>query len=206
MCWRTAIAINSIMMREENYTNLIEQTKESFRSDQPMFAPPMSIQLRKAVRSRRKDNGLRPLVGQLLNHRLPVWQAAASVAALFFLALLGWGREESQAPTVYVYLTDTVYKMIPAPVVVPDWSDTVARVLPVSNLDASLHSEKSISRTNMSLSISGTPHSLATTLDTGNLIAFDSSLMRPLELLINHPIRSPDTSLKLRSDSFLQIQ
>lgn len=198
------------MMREEKYTELITRTKASFRADQPVFAPPMSSQLRGAVRQRKKDNGLRPFLNDVMAYRIPVWQAASCVAGLFFLILFGLGREGTQPPTVYVYLTDTIYKMVPAPVIEPDWSDTVARVIPTSSLDASLHQERqTITKKDASSYLAFTAPHLSTTthLDTGNLIAYDSSLMRPADYLINHHILHPPDlqSIEYLKDSFQQV-
>ena len=53
----------------------------------------------------------------MLNYRLPVWQAAASVAVIlgFFLALGNTPLSNVKTEKVYVYVTDTIYKEVSLP-------------------------------------------------------------------------------------------
>ena len=191
------------MMSEEKYTTLIEQTKQGFKSDQPLFAPPMSAELRRAVRERRRNNGIRPLVKELLQQKIAVWQAAACAAGILFAALFGLGRDGTQAPTVYVYLTDTIYKMIPIPAIEPDWSDTVARAMPSAMLEASLHQEKTATpHHNNALAIQP---GLVVSIDTGRHIAFDSSLHHPVDLFFYQKGLPAEPAFEQMTDSFQRI-
>ena len=196
-----SIAIDTIMMSEENYSVLIERTQECFKADQPAFPPPISPELRQSVRKRKKKQNIFPLIGEMLRQRIPVWQAAASVAALFFITLFGLGRDQAQAPTVYVYLTDTIYKMIPASVIQSDWSEAAMQIQPTASVDASLYQERPSQMNNMNM-LKGISKSLASAMlpDTGQLSS-DTSFLKQIELLF-HP-GTIDAAYEQANDSFL---
>ncbi|MEZ4962253.1 MAG: hypothetical protein R2830_20670 [Saprospiraceae bacterium] len=104
---------------EEEYEQrfrFLQHAKTAMKQS-PAPDPAIRQQLLAAMKKQRaKAVGQGALV-RLLQRRIPVWQAAATIAALlgFFFLFKHQGFPGMQSEKVYVYLTDTVYKEVSLP-------------------------------------------------------------------------------------------
>ncbi len=161
-------------MDEEEYQRmhrLIRQSKKALKNN-PSPDPAIRENLLTALRRQKQQpqeasvlSG--SLLVKMLNYRLPVWQAAAAVAALF--GFFFWAGHTPltgvRTEKVYVYVTDTIYKEVSLP-----GMDTAANVpsgrlnvKPAYNIDSSLNTLETMADSSArfvgrSDSLSGYPH------------------------------------------------
>lgn len=112
------------------YTSMRQTLLDSrrvFQLERPQLDPAIQNNLRKSVKLNRQPN---PAAG-FLKYNIPAWQVVAAACVLFLLFANFKSTFIPQPETVYVHLTDTVYKEIPFRLVdstFETYPDTNARI------------------------------------------------------------------------------
>lgn len=113
------------------------ESQRAFQQNQPTPNPAIQAALRKKV----SENKAPQPAAKLLAYRIPAWQAVAAACVLFVLFANFKSKFIAPPETVYVHLTDTVYKDVPFRLV-----DSTAETMPDTNAQIMAHPTKKINQ------------------------------------------------------------
>jgi hypothetical protein len=86
------------------------ESKLAFRSDQAYLDPNIQNTLRKKVLQNKQQNP----TSKIFRYSIPAWQAVVAACVLFLLFANFKSKFVAPKETIYVHLTDTVYRDLPA--------------------------------------------------------------------------------------------